>query len=367
VKICVDVQAAVSQRAGVGRYTRALVEHLGAAAAPDSLQLFYFDFRGNGEPLNVGNAGISAIRWCPGRLAQYAWKTIAWPPFDWLAGPADVYHFPNFIIPPLSKGRSIVTIHDASFLRLPDMAEAQNLLYLRARIGDTVRRADAIITVSSFSAEELISLLNVPPEKISVISEGISPRFAAPAADATQELLSGLNLDRPYILTVGTLEPRKNVPFLVEVFEKMTRFDGDLVIVGMPGWKYQPIIDRMKSSAQAGRIKYLRYVSDEQLRALYSGAELFMFPSLYEGFGFPPLEAMACGTPVISSGAGSLREVLGDAAVVVPVYDSNLWVEQAYQWLGNRSMCERGKARAARYTWKKAAQETWNVYRKVAG
>ena len=366
MKVCVDVQAAVSQRVGVGRYTKALVEHLGAAAGSDCLDLFYFNFKSKGEALNVANASSRALRWFPGRLAQLAWKTISWPPFDLFAGPADVYHFPNFIIPPLSKGRAVVTIHDASFMRFPEMAEERNLSFLKTHIRNTVRRADAIITDSQFSASEIVALLGAPPDRMHVIYPGVSQGFAPlDPADAAGELQS-LGLNKPFILTVGTLEPRKNTQFLIEVFEKMTRFDGQLAIVGMPGWKFQPIMDRMTSSSRAKDIRYLSYVSDKQLRALYTSTELFMFPSLYEGFGFPPLEAMACGAPVISSAAASLPEVLGSAAVIVDGFDSDHWADVAAIRLGNRSMEAEGRAQVTKFTWQKAAEDTWKVYRQVA-
>lgn len=367
MKVCVDVQAAVTQRAGVGRYTKALVENLGNSAGNDRLSLFYFDFKGQGEALKAANATVSATRWIPGRLVQLAWKTMSWPPFNMFAGPADVYHFPNFIIPPLSRGHSVVTIHDASFLRFPEMAEERNLRFLKARIKDTVQRADAIIAVSKFSADEIVSLLGASPDKMHVIYEGISPSFEPAEPHTAVEEVQGLGMDKPFLLTVGTLEPRKNTMFLIEVFEKMKDFDGYLAIVGMPGWKCQPILDRMASSSRAKNIRYLRYVTDKQLKALYTRAELFMFPSLYEGFGFPPLEAMACGAPVISSATGSLPEVLGDAAVVIDGFDANNWAEQATCRLGDRSLVPKGRTQAAKYTWSKAAADTWNVYRKVAG
>lgn len=367
MKVCVDVQAAVSQRAGVGRYTKALVEHLGAAAGEDTLNLFYFDFKGHGEPLKTSNAQVCRTRWFPGRLAQFAWKTVSWPPFDMFAGPADVYHFPNFIIPPLSRGRSVVTIHDASFLRFPEMAETRNLRFLQSRIRETVRRADAIITDSQFSANEIVTLLGAPPDRVHVIYPGVAQGFAPVDQASAAELLQPLDVRRPFVLTVGTIEPRKNTQFLIEVFEKMKGFDGMLAIVGMPGWKCRPIMDRMANSSRAKDIRYLSYVSDKQLLALYARTELFMFPSIYEGFGFPPLEAMACGAPVISSAAASLPEVLGDAALIVDDFDPNRWAELATSRLGDRSMTEKGKNHVSKYTWHKAAQDTWKIYRKAAG
>ena len=159
--VCMDIQAGVGQRAGVGRYTQSLVEHLGPQAGADELRLFYFDFQRRGTPWGTPGARQRAVRWVPGRVVQKAWKTIRWPPFNWFAGAADVYHFPNFIVPPLTRGRAVVTIHDVSFLRFPEAAEEKNRRYLTAQIRDTVARADAIITDSAFSGREIQDLLGV--------------------------------------------------------------------------------------------------------------------------------------------------------------------------------------------------------------
>jgi glycosyltransferase involved in cell wall biosynthesis len=325
MKICVDIQPAIAQRAGVGRYTQCLVEHLGPLLEGDSLRLFYFDFRRRGLPFPVPGATFHALHWCPGRLAQWSWKTLSWPPFDRFYVDADVYHFPNFILPPLRRGAAVVTVHDMSFLRFPRFAENRNRRYLTGRIRDTVRRADAVITDSQFSAGEIRALIESSMTRIVPIYPGIGDGFRAPEPESVRAEAHRLGLTRPYLLTVGTLEPRKNIPFLVEVFERLSGYDGDLVIAGMPGWKVAPILERMATSRRAGRIRYLRYVDGAVLPALYAGADLFLTASVYEGFGFPPLEAMACGTPVISSRGGSLPEVLGDGALVVDGYEADAW------------------------------------------
>jgi len=361
-----DIQPALTQGAGIGRYARVLAENLGRAIpAGNSLSLFYFDFSRRCLKYEAGNAEVRAVRWCPGRVVQQAWKLAGWPPFDWFAGKADVYHFPNFIIPPLRSGRTVVTIHDASFVRLPELAEARNLRYLSARIADTIRRADAVITDSRFSADEIVKLLHAERGKVHAIYPGIQGGFGAPGADAVQSVRRRWKLDKPYLLNVGTLEPRKNHRFLVEVFEKMTDFDGYLVIAGRPGWKCGGILDRIRASSRAADIRLLGDVADDQLAALYAGAELFLFPSLYEGFGFPPLEAMACGTPVVSSTGGSLREVAGGGAVLLEAFDSDLWAETAKKAIGDKSLIARGRQHAGRYTWEETARRTWKVYEKV--
>ncbi len=371
MNVCLDIQSAVAQRAGVGRYTRSLVEALAAERGADGLRLFSFDFRRRGTDWSVPGAERRTLRWCPGRLMQASWKTLNAPPFDWLAGQADVYHFPNFIIPPLSAraGRAVVTVHDVSFLRYPELAERRNLAYLKRRIADTVRRADAILTDSRFSAGEIVDLLRADPGRVHAVPLGLGGQWAAPPAEAVARWRRAQGLDRPYLLTVGTLEPRKNTVFLARVYEAMPRFRGDLVIAGLPGWKTAPILARLRASSRAATIRLLGYVPESDLPALYAGAELFLFPSLYEGFGFPPLEAMRCGTPVLASGAGSLPEVLGDGARLLADFDPDAWAADAQRLLDDadarRALGEQGHRWSARYTWRAAARATWAVYRKV--
>jgi glycosyltransferase involved in cell wall biosynthesis len=370
MKICIDIQSAVAQRAGVGRYTRSLVEHMPAALEPeDSLSVFYFDFQKQGQGLQHERVSEKAVRWVPGRVVQGAWKYLHFPPFNWLAGRADVYHFPNFVRPPMLGGKSVVTIHDVSFLRFPETTEKGNLAYLKAKIHHTCRQADAIITDSEFSAREIESLLGVPTDKIHPVHLGLSLGVFSPSPASKSDTLIKLGLEKPYLLCVGTLEPRKNYPFLVDVFERLKEYDGDLVIAGMRGWKYGPILERIQNSPCADRIRYLEYVEDDQLSALYSGADLFVFPSLYEGFGFPPLEAMLCGTAVVSSAAASLPEVLGDAACLVEGYEAENWVEAIRELLGSESkrkqLREAGEAQTKIFDWNRTARETLDVYRKV--
>lgn len=365
-----DIQAGVAQRAGVGRYVQKLVEHLGQfVTANDALRLFYFDFQRQGQSLSAAGAELRPCRWLPGRYIQTAWKRLHFPPFDWLAGAADVYHFPNFIIPPLTRGKAVVTIHDVSFLRFPEAAEPRNLAYLTAKIRNTVARADAIITDSAFSGREIQELLGVPAEKIHPILLGLPSDLRRPDAPAITAMRQRLGLARPYLLSLGTLEPRKNFPFLIETFERLKGFDGDLVIAGMKGWKYEPILARVKNSPQAARIRYLEYVPEEQLAALYAGAELFVFPSLYEGFGFTPLEAMACGTPALISANGSLPEVCGGGAELVPELNAERWAQCIAALLGDSAaraaLVQRGLAHVQRFNWAAAARQTWAVYRQV--
>ncbi len=348
-----------------------LVRHLGPLAGEDRLRLFYFDFRRGGEPFPVSGAEWRVERRIPGRIVQAAWKTLSWPPFDLLAGKADLYHFPNFIRPPLRRGRSVVTIHDLSFLRFPETTERRNLSYLRKRIAATVNSADAILTGSEFSAGEIEELLEVDRVRIHAIPDGLAEQIQLPKPEAVTRMKTRLALDRPYLLHVGTLEPRKNIPFLIEVFERLSSFDGDLVLVGRKGWNFEPILQRIETSRRARRIRRLDYVADGDLAALYAGAELFVFPSLYEGFGFPPLEALACGTPVISAATGSLPEVLDKAAELLGDFDPAHWADKIEGLLADSSARHRaqttGRERANSFSWHRTARRTWEVYRSLGG
>ena len=160
MKVCLDIQAALGQRAGVGRYVRELLWNLGTGAGADEIAAFYFDFKRTGLDAAPPGVQMRTCRWMPGRMAQAAWKRIGFPPYDWFAGQADLYHFPNFIRPPLSRGKkSVVTIHDVSFLRMPETTEAMNLAWLSAEIRRTAERADAIASPIVAEAREIMGMI----------------------------------------------------------------------------------------------------------------------------------------------------------------------------------------------------------------
>jgi len=369
MKICLDVQSAVGNRAGVGRYTALLAQHLPTALPEARIRLAGFDFRRHGPPFEAPGADWRLIRHCPGRLAQGLWKTIGAPAYDRFSGPADLFHFPNFIIPPLRHGKTVVTIHDLAFRRLPETVEDRNRRYLEAHIDRTAARADTVIAVSAFGAAEIAELLHIEPARIAVVHHGIADTFAPVTEPDRRPVLQKLGIDRPYILCVGTIEPRKNIPFLIDCFERLDTFDGLLILAGGEGWKTGPILDRIARSPRAEAIRRVRYIDDTSLPALYSGTELLIQPSLYEGFGFPPLEAMACGIPVLASSGGAQAEVCGAAAVVLDTFEPDRWLAAIRQLLTDTAhrdiLIARGRQHVAGFTWQRAARETAAVYRKV--
>ena len=260
-------------------------------------------------------------------------------------------------------------------MRFPEFAEERNLSYLNSQINRTIEQADAIITVSRFSADELAATTRADPAKIFPIYPGVDDHPDSVAAqnkkntEDNRNFLKATGITKPFLLNVGTIEPRKKTAFLFDVFEKMNQFDGLLVIAGMKGWKYEPFFEKMRASQRKENIIYLDYVNTAQLNVLYTKAELFMFPSFYEGFGFPPLEAMSRGTPVLASDKGSLPEVLGNGARIMKSYDADEWAVAAMEILENKSarelLAQSGRKKAMEYTWKKTATATWQVYRQA--
>ncbi|MBZ0266917.1 glycosyltransferase family 4 protein [bacterium] len=363
MRVCVDAQAS-TERGGIGRYVRCLVDALARLDDGDEFVPFRFDFRFRDSPFADG-VHERVCRWAPGRAVQYAWRTWQTPAFDRFAPRADLYHFPNYLRPPLRRGRSVVTVHDAAYARVPETLEERNLRNLVAHLGESLRRADAIIADSEFTAGEYRGLFPELADRVHAVPLGLPDDLARPDDDAIRGTRARLGLERPYLLTVGTIEPRKNHDLLVSAFERSRHRDLDLVVAGPDGWKCAPILERLRASSRASAVRRIPYVAERDLPALYAGAELFAFPSLYEGFGFPPLEAMRCGTPVVAAARGSLPEVLGDAAHF-PDETADGWASAMDDLLDDAEaraeLVRRGGKRSRAFTWGETARRTRAVY-----
>jgi glycosyltransferase involved in cell wall biosynthesis len=234
-----------------------------------------------------------------------------------------------------------------------------------------VRKAQHVITVSQNTANDLVEWLDVPREKVTAIPLAPSPRVR-PVSDTSLDVFRmKWEIDRPYVIAVGTLEPRKNLPTLLRAFARIKdQVDHQLVLVGPEGWMTGELNRTLQELDLGDRVRLTGFVSDEELGGWYSAADLFAFPSYYEGFGLPTVEAMRCGTPVLASNTSSFPEVVGDAGVLISPRDEDLWAETMRELLLNperlADMSQRGRARADSFSWTRTAEETYRVYQETS-
>jgi alpha-1,3-rhamnosyl/mannosyltransferase len=285
--------------------------------------------------------------------------------------PCDVYHATNNVFPyRVRAARSVLTIHDLTLLLFPEWHPADRLARMVPAIEPAVARASHIITPSRATRNDVLKLLSVDPERVSVVPYGVAPMFTAPPATEVVTRLAPLGL-RPgqYLLFLGTIEPRKNLLRLLQAMELTASTIGPLVLAGGHGWNDIGIRAMVERLERAGRVRSLGYVPDELRPVLLTGARAFVYPSLYEGFGLPPLEAMACGTPVLTSNVSSLPEVVGDAALCVSPDDvdalaaalTRLWRDDILR----AELRARGLVQARQFSWERTARSTLDVYRAV--
>ena len=380
MRIAIDYTPAVHQRAGIGRYTRGLVKALARLDAENWYTLLVLGRSG----AHFTPAKLPAnfrLRFGPisDRWATVMWYRLNLPiPVDFFTGRTDLFHGPSFTLPP-SFTPSILTVHDLSFLRYPPGAHPALLSWLTKAVPRSLQRARHVLADSESTRADLIELLNIPANQITVIGAGVEERFQ-PVTDPKilANVRARYQLPNHFVLSVSTLEPRKNFTGLIAAFNhlvatagKSSTADLHLVIAGGKGWLYDDVFAAAKASPVQERIHFTGYVDDADLPALYSLATLFAFPSHYEGFGIPVLEAMACGTPVVCADNSSLPEVAGDAAVLVEATDTDALVDAMRLLLIDTSLRERlvrrGYKQARKFTWEKAARRLLAVYRAVVG
>jgi len=371
--IGIDYTSALSQGGGIGRYTRDLIAALARLDAHTPYRLFAAGQRRAALPPSPG----SNFEWKPSAVDP-EWFARLWHrarlplPVERWTGGIDLFHSPDFTLPPLRRGtRSLLTVHDLSFIRTPETAAPGLRAYLNRAVPRSIARADHVLADSEATRQDIITEFHTPPEKVSVLYSGVDRRFA-PVTDpavlgsmrARYEIGGG-----PYILSVGTIQPRKNYPRLIEAFRLLARPDLTLVIAGGHGWLESPLAAQVKSAGMEGRVRFLGFVDDSDLPAMYSGASLLAFPSLYEGFGLPVLEAMACDVPVVTSRVSSLPEVAGEAALLVDPTDVPALAGALARALDDIPERERlitgGRVRAAMFTWEAAARQLKEHYTRL--
>jgi glycosyltransferase involved in cell wall biosynthesis len=286
----------------------------------------------------------------------------------------DLLHTPDFIPPAFGYRRSVITIHDLNFLYYPKFLTAESHRYYNRQIEWAVLHADHILADSEATKSDLISLLDVPPAKVTVVHLAAAPAFRPLPEVEARRVVAQYGLEPGFLLFVGTMEPRKNLPGLLQAYRLLLNAEATaapLVLVGSKGWLYDEVFERVEVLHLTDQVCFLHNVPDADLPGLYNAASVLAMPSFYEGFGFPALEAMACGTPVVVASRASLPEVVGDAGMLVNPEDPDDIASALIRVLTEPSlrdqMRERGLAQAARFTWERTARATLAVYQQVMG
>lgn len=371
--IGVDYTAAAWQGAGIGRYTRELMR---AAVGLDRGLHYTLFYAARGLPasspyladlraLCAANPNVRArpIPLSP-RLLTILWQRLRLPlRAELLAGPFDLLHAPDFVLPP-TAARTLLTVHDLTFLVRPECAEAGLRRYLGRAVPPSLRRADLIVVDSRATAADLASLLAVAGPRVRLIYPGVDPRFRPLPPAAVEHVRTALGLPDQFLLFVGTLEPRKNLPRLLAAFAAAELPpELTLLIVGRKGWLFEQIFATVAELGLESRVRFLDFVDDAHLPALYNLARAFVYPSLYEGFGLPVLEALACGAPVVTSAVSSLPEVAGAAAVLVDPEQVASIADGIRRALAEADRLRRaGPPQARPFSWGAAARELLDCY-----
>jgi glycosyltransferase involved in cell wall biosynthesis len=361
---------------GVGHYTFELARALALLAPSDQFELvapgpfpgsIIEDIRLNcPDNLRAVNAEANSIR-------RRRWWAVGLPLYLRKAS-LDLFHGTNYEVPLWSKRRSVLTIHDLSILLHADTHRADLARRARRRLPVMARSASRIITATECVRREICEHLHLKAERVTVTPYAPRSGFQAmPAAQASQTK-QRLGIEDEFILFVGTVEPRKNLLTLVRAFEQILRQTArrpQLVVVGAEGWLMDELFAFIKESSISDRLRLTGYLGDDDLRALYSSCTVFVYPSIYEGFGLPPLEAMACGAPVIAGNIATFQETLGSAAELVEPNDVEALARSIVEILGDedrrRALSRRGLEQAAKFSWERTAQLTLEVYREVFG
>jgi glycosyltransferase involved in cell wall biosynthesis len=372
MRVALDAIPLVAAKTGVGHYTDALAVNLARTHPDHQYELFSpFDFpfasNGSGErrPANLSK------RYMPVRSVFRKWWLVGLPALLHIS-PVDVFHGTNYCIPVLAPCPTVVTIHDLSLLAQASTHEARNVERGRRRLPIMARRATMIIAPSEWTRREIITHLGIRAERIRVIPEAARECFRPRDEAESRSVLDKHGIRRPYLLYVGTIEPRKNLITLLRAYEDLlraSRHRPQLVLCGGRGWLDDEVFRLVEELRLQEMVRFTGYVDDGELPALYSAAEVFVYPSLYEGFGLPPLEAMACGAPVVTSNASSLPEVVGTAGLTVPPRDAAALTQALLKLMDDERLREQfrraGFEQATRFSWERAANETQAVYDEV--
>lgn len=370
MRIAIDATSVPAKPAGAGVYAIELVRAMAERDQRDGYALFA---RGGAFDADIGekrNWKIERVA-ASSRPARLAWEQLRLPrALDRLG--IDVLHSTHHTLPLAGvRCRRVVTIHDVTFFRIPERYPPIRRFYMQALTRLSARVADAIIVPSNAARDDVLTTLRLPVDKVATVYEAPAPRFVPIPRTAAEAMIRTHGIDGPYVLSVGSLEPGKNRARLIRAMRMLRDqgFEHRLVVVGQKAWKFDEELALVAELNMQDRVQYLGYVGDGHVPALFSAAAAFAFPSLHEGFGLPVIEAMACGTPVLTSNISATAEVAGNAAVLVDPLSAEAIRDGLRRILEDQSLCSelsaRGRVRASEFSWRRAADETHAVYGRV--
>jgi glycosyltransferase involved in cell wall biosynthesis len=373
VRVALDATPLLGHPTGVGAFCQGALAALAQRPGVDVRAYAVSWRRRRLIEAKLPDGVVARQRPMPARPLHALWTRGNIPPLEWFIGATDVVHGTNFLVPPTGGAAAVVSVHDLTPLHHPELCDAATLAY-PGLIRRALDRGAWVHTDSAFVAREVVEAFDADPLRVRVVNPGI-PDLPVPAdAKAVAVLRQFLppGVER-YCLAIGTAEPRKDLPGLVRAFSAVAERQRDvaLVLAGPPGWGEQALASAIAAAGARERIVRTGWLEQPDLAALLSRASLLAFPSLYEGFGFPPLQAMRAGVPVVATRAGSLPEVLGDGALLVEVGDHEGLVEALVTCLGDeverRRLIAAGAAWSARYSWERCGGELEALYRAAAG
>jgi len=371
MRIGIDATALPPQPVGAGNYIIQLIRALASLNVNDEFVIFAHQ---KGHAL-INLPEKDSFEWIifedrnPG--SRLIWEQTLFPQLVKKSG-VNLLHSLHYTRPMKLPCASVVTFHDMTFFLYPELHTRAKRLFFPLAIRASARRADALIAVSESTRQDVIRVLGISPEKIITIQSGVDPAFR-PINDtvAKGKIAEKYDLPERFILYVGLIEPRKNLPMLISAFKRLIDSGEDykLVLVGRYGWMYEELLKQINNLDLEGMIHFTGYVSQEDLPLVYNLSSLFVYPTIYEGFGLPVLEAMACGVPVITTDVSSLPEIVGEAGMLVPVNDVKALYGAMIEVLRDedlrRKMINKGIQRAAKFTWEQTAKLTFQVYQQV--
>ncbi len=372
MKIVFDVSYIQKRRAGYGRAALELLKSLLALDDQNRYKLFGWSYSmdfAEIRKLSRENVKMSLAR-IPGPIKRFYWNRVRILPVTWFVGEFDIFHGMEPLLPEVGKRKSIASVYDLSYKRFPEFFE-KHVLRWDNSIARSMRNASAIVVPSQHTKADLLEFFKIPEEKVHVIHLPISEMFhVRTGPDRDEAVVSKFGLQFPFALFVGTLEPRKNIVALVKAFESAHReksMNLHLVLVGKRGWLSREIFDALDSSAVRDRIHYLEYVADEDIASLYRLAQFLVYPSMYEGYGLPVLEAMASGLPVLTSRSSSLKEIAEGAAMLVdptnPDQLAHAIGELAHKEILRRELSKRGLERVKMFSAESAGKKVLDLYK----